>query len=97
MRRSALIDKLDCVKVDKGVHAGRAVQLSKTFKVNVQRYGGSTDGIFRPIPQAWKVEVAHGKLARSRRMAKSFENTTSSASLWLQLASTHLVLKALVR
>lgn len=31
-------------------------------------------------------EVAHGHLGRSRRLTKSFENTTSSATGWLQVA-----------
>ena len=35
--------------------------------------------VFRPIRLAWRVEVAHGRLGRSRRVAKSFENTTASA------------------
>jgi hypothetical protein len=39
--------------------------------------------LFRPIRHAWRVEVAHGRLGRSRRLAKSFENTTTSATGWL--------------
>jgi putative transposase len=39
--------------------------------------------VFRPIRHAWRVEVAHGRLGRSRRLAKSFENTTTSATGWL--------------
>ena len=37
-----------------------------------------------PIRHAWRVEVAHGRLGRSRRLAKSFENTTTSATGWRQ-------------
>jgi transposase len=48
--------------------------------------------VFRPIAYAWRVEVAHGNLGWSRRLAKSFENTTASASGWLQLAAVRAVL-----
>ncbi len=41
--------------------------------------------VFRPIRHAWRVEVAHGRLGRSRRLAKSFENTTTSVTGWLQV------------
>ncbi|MCU1613396.1 MAG: family transposase [Frankiales bacterium] len=42
--------------------------------------------MFRLIRHAWRVEVAHGRLGRARRLAKSFENTTTSATGWLQVA-----------
>jgi putative transposase len=51
--------------------------------------------VFRPIAFAWRVEVAHGLLGRSRRLAKSFENTTSSATGWLQVACVALLLRQL--
>jgi hypothetical protein len=35
--------------------------------------------VFRPIRRTWRVNVAHERLGRSRRLAKSFENTTSLA------------------
>ena len=42
--------------------------------------------VFRPIRHAWRVEVAHGRFGRSRRVAKSFGNTTASATGWFQVA-----------
>ena len=43
--------------------------------------------VFRPILYAWRVEVADSRLGRSGRLAKSFENTTTtSATGWLQVA-----------
>jgi hypothetical protein len=50
--------------------------------------------VFRPIRHAWRVEVAHGSLCRARRLAKSFENTTRSATGWLQVACLRSVLAA---
>jgi putative transposase len=50
--------------------------------------------VFRPIRHAWRVEVAHGRLGRCRRLAKSFENTTSSATSWLQVACIATTLRA---
>jgi rhamnogalacturonyl hydrolase YesR len=38
------------------------------------------------IKHAWRVEVAHGRLGRSRGLVKSFENATASATGWLQVA-----------
>jgi transposase len=52
---------------------------------------------FRPIRHAWRVEVAHGRLGRSRRLAKSFENTTTSATGWLQVACIGTTLRHLSR
>jgi hypothetical protein len=50
--------------------------------------------MFRPIAHAWRMEVAHGRLGRSRRLARSFENTTISATGWLQVACVAMVLRA---
>jgi transposase len=50
---------------------------------------------FRPIRYAWRVEVAHGRLGRSRRLAKSFENATTSATGWLQVACIATTLRHL--
>lgn len=52
---------------------------------------------FRPIRHVWRVEVAHGRLGRSRRLAKSFEKTTTSATGWLQVACIATTLRHLSR
>lgn len=44
--------------------------------------------------QSDRLEVAHGRAARSRRLAKSFENTAGSATGWLQVACLRGVLAA---
>jgi len=51
--------------------------------------------VFRPIRHAWRVEVAHGELGWSRRLAKSFENTPASATGWLHLACVAAALHTL--
>ena len=51
--------------------------------------------VFRPIRQAWRVEVAHGHLVRRRRLARCFENTVFSATGSLHVASITEVLRAL--
>lgn len=53
---------------------------------------GAKRGEFVPIPQAWKVEVAHGRLGRSRRLSRSFEKAAASGTGWLQVACVALVL-----
>ena len=54
-----------------------------------------TQPVFRPIRHAWRVEVAHGRLGRARRLAKSFEHTTTSATGWLQITCIATTLRHL--
>jgi hypothetical protein len=42
--------------------------------------------VCRPIRHAWRVLVTHVRLGRYLRLVTSFENTTSSATGWLQVA-----------
>jgi len=96
MEKLGLTGNLRCVKVDKGTHETTADALGKKFGLKVEIYAGKgPSGEFVPVAQAWKVEVAHGMLGRYRRLAKSYENTTSSATAWLQIAAVGMVLKAL--
>ena len=53
--------------------------------------------VFRPIRHGWRVEVAHGRLGRCRQLATSFENTTTSATGWLQVACIATTLRHLSR
>jgi putative transposase len=53
--------------------------------------------VFRPIRHVWRVEVAHGRIGRARRLAKSFENTTTSATGWLRAACIATLLRHLSR
>ncbi|MGH3636246.1 MAG: hypothetical protein ACRDTS_19590, partial [Mycobacterium sp.] len=77
----------ELVLVDRGMTAGAASTLSRQHGLEVRRVGwDDKQPMFRPIRHAWRVEVAHGRLGRSRRLAKSFENTTASATGWLQVA-----------
>ena len=99
LRRAGQGARLELVLVDRGVSVRAARRLSKMFGVEVRRVGWDTPQlddqgrrVFRPIAHAWRVEVAHGNLGWSRRLAKSFENTTESASGWLQLAAVRAVL-----
>jgi putative transposase len=84
--------------VDRGVTAAAARRLGRDYGLEVRRVGwDDKQPVFRPIRHAWRVEVAHGRLGRSRRLAKSFENTTSSASGWLQVACIAATLRHLSR
>src|SRR3954447_9172894 len=66
--------------------------------VEVRRVGwDDKQPTFRPIRHAWRVEVAHGRLARSRRLAQPFENTTTAATGWLQVACIAITLRHLSR
>ena len=49
---------------------------------------------FRPIRHAWRVEVAHGRLGRARRLPMSFEDTTSATG-WRQGACIATALRHL--
>jgi putative transposase len=75
-------DRLQLVLVDRGGTAAAARALGRGHDVEVRRVGwDDKQPVFRTIRHAWRVEVAHGRLGRSRRLAKSFENTTASARL----------------
>lgn len=93
-------ERLELVLVDRGVTRRAAQRLGVAAGVEVRRVGWDEpqldeDGrrVFRPIRHAWRVEVAHGRIGRARRLAKSFENTTASASGWLQVARVMPVLR----
>lgn len=85
---------LECVKTDLGVQSGTERRMAQAYGLRVERLGrrGAKRGEFVPIPQAWKVEVVHGRLGRSRRLSKSFEKTEVSGIAWLQVACLALVL-----
>jgi transposase len=89
-------DRLGLVLVDRGLTAGAAAKLGRRYGVAVRRVGwDDKQPVFRPIRHAWRVEVAHGRLGRCRRLAKSFENTTTSATGWLQVACIATTLRHL--
>ena len=90
--------RLDLVLVDRGVTAAAADTLGRRHGLELRRVGwDDKQPVFRPIRHAWRVEVAHGRLGRSRRLAKSFENTTTSATGWLQVACIATTLRHLSR
>jgi putative transposase len=82
--------------MDRGVTAAAAREVGRCHGVEVRRVGwANKQSAFRPIQHAWRVEVAHGRLRRARRLAKSFENTTTSATGWLQVACIATTLRHL--
>ena len=96
LREQGQAGRLELVKVDRGVTARAARTLGSEFGLTVERVGhAGPRGTFVPLLYAWRVEVAHGHLLRSRRLARSFENTTRSASGWLQAAAVAGVLAVL--
>ncbi|MCW2827847.1 MAG: transposase family protein, partial [Marmoricola sp.] len=87
-------DRLELVLVDRGVTAAAAREFGRRHGVEVRRVGwDDKQPVFRPSRHAWRVEVAHGRLGRARRLAKSFENTTASATGWLQIACVATILR----
>jgi putative transposase len=88
--------RLQLVIVDKGVTEPGATRLSRACGLEVRRVGHEKKpGTFVPLPLAWRVEVAHGRLLRQRRLARSFENTLESATGWLQVACLAAALDAI--
>ena len=88
--------RLELVLVDRGTSARAARSLGQRFGCQVRRvFWPDRQPAFRPLAHAWRVEVADGLLGRRRRLAKSFENTTSSASGWLRVACVSLLLREL--
>lgn len=98
LTRQGVTSRLELVLVDRGVAAAAARTLGRDHELEVRRVGwDDKQPVFRPIRHAWRVEVAHGRLGRSRRLAKSFENTTISATGWLQVACIATTLRHLSR
>ncbi|TIC82830.1 IS5 family transposase [Nocardioides sp. GY 10127] len=98
LNQQGVAGRLELVLVDRGVTAAAARDLGRDHDVEVRRVGwDDKQPVFRPIRHAWRVEVAHGRLGRSRRLAKSFENTTASATGWLQVACIATTLRHLSR
>ena len=98
LTQQGVAGRLELVLVDRGVTAAAARDLSREHDLEVRRVGwDDKQPVFRPIRHAWRVEVAHGRLGRSRRLAKSFENTTTSATGWLQVACIATTLRHLAR
>ena len=94
--------RLELLIVDRGVKAGAQRRLVASRGVRVNRVGWDEPQlddngrrVFRPIPCAWRVEVAHALVGRHRRLAKSFENTVSSATAWVQVSCAALLLRHL--
>jgi putative transposase len=94
--------RLELLIVDRGVKAGAQRRLVASRGVRVDRVGWDEPQlddngrrVFRPIPYAWRVEVAHALVGRHRRLAKSFENTVSSATAWVQVSCAALLLRHL--
>jgi len=102
LARSGADERLELVLVDRGTARSAATGLSNKFNYEVRRVGWDEPPrnehgakVFRPIRHAWRVEVAHGHLVRRRRLARCFENTVTSATGWLHVASIAEVLRAL--
>jgi putative transposase len=85
LTQQGVTGRLELVLVDRGVTAAAARTLGRNHDLELRPVGWDDKRpVFRPIRHAWRVEVAHGRLGRSRRLAKSFEYTTTSATGWLQ-------------
>ena len=98
LKREPVTDPLELVMVDRGVTAAAARALGRHHDLELRRVGwDDKQPTFRPIRHAWRVEVAHGLLGRSRRLATSFENTTCSVTDLPQVACIALTLRHLSR
>jgi putative transposase len=92
-------ERLELVLVDRGTTARAARRMSRRCGLEVRQvFWPGRAPTFRPIALSWRVEVAPSAgclLGRSRRPTKSFENTTSSATGWLQVACVAPLLRQL--
>ena len=66
---------------------GLAGPISREHGVNVEiKHRDRLPGEFKPIRPLWRVEDAFAELGRWRRLSRSFEATSASATAWLQVA-----------
>jgi putative transposase len=93
--RQGATDRLELALVDRGVTAGAARTLGRHHDIQVRRVGwDDKQPTFRPIRRMAR-RGRHGRPGRSRRLAKSFENTSTSATGWLQVACIATTLRHL--
>lgn len=52
---------------------------------------------FTVLPRRWVVERTFAWLGRNRRLAKDFEQTTASATVWLFMASVQLLARRIAK
>lgn len=96
LTHQGLTGRLELDLVDRGVTRPLPAPLSWHHDLEMRRAGSDDkQPVCRPTWHAWGVEVAHGRLGRSRRLAKSFENTTDSATGSLQVACIPTTLRHL--
>jgi putative transposase len=89
-------DRLELVLVDRSTSVKAARDMSSRFGLEVRRvFHPDHSSVFRPLPYAWRVEVAHGRIGRSRRLSRSFENTVESAAGWLHAACVNPLVQQL--
>jgi hypothetical protein len=67
LTQQGVTGRLELVLVDRGVTAAAARTLGRHHNLELRRVGwDDKQPVFRPIRHAWRVEVAHGRLGRSR-------------------------------
>ncbi len=66
------------------------------WTVQIIKRSDTTRG-FEVLPRRWVVERTFAWLGRCRRLAKDFEQTTSSASAWILMAHIRLLTRRLAR
>lgn len=92
----AVTGRLELALVDRRLTAGAAAKLGRRHGVEVRRVGwDDKQPAFRPIRRPGGVEVAHGRLGRCCQFAKPFENSTTSATGWLQVSCIATTLRHL--
>ncbi|NJC64181.1 IS5 family transposase [Planosporangium flavigriseum] len=74
---------------------GLATQLERAYGVEtvIKHDENRPRGEFRPLQPLWKVEAAFADLGRWRRLARSFEGTSASATAWMQVAAVGVMLR----
>ncbi|WP_374765332.1 transposase, partial [Yunchengibacter salinarum] len=62
------------------------------WTMQIVRRSDKAEG-FEVLPRRWVVERIFAWLGRNRRLPKDFERTIQSATAWLYMASTQLLLR----
>ena len=96
MERLGAMNRLELVLVDRGTSSKAVCTLSARFGLEVRRvFWPDRQSVFRPITHAWRVEVAHGLLGRSRWLAKSLPEHHRLSDWGLQVACSALLCREL--
>lgn len=95
-RQFPFLDKIIADGGYQGIETAAAVYRAAKAPLEIIKRSDTAKG-FKVLPKRWIVERTFGWLGRCRRLAKDFENLTSSKLAFVQLAMIRLLTRKIIR